>query len=125
MLNRFNNDIIHLSYEYTNEWNKTMDDTWKVMTKNASSLDQHYPYLHPIYLDYLALNGYAIFLGRLANKMLANSQKILLLMEDTYLSLFKYNDNSYLFDIATGISIPVPDVLKIEDFNKGSPSNWK
>jgi len=30
-----------------------------------------------------------------------------------------------LFDIATGISIPVPDVLKIEDFNKGSPSNWK
>jgi len=41
MLNRFNNDIIHLSYEYTNEWNKTMDDTWKVMTKNASSLDQH------------------------------------------------------------------------------------
>jgi len=38
--------------------------------------------------------------------------------------LFTYNDNSYLFDITNGVSIPIPDIFKINDFDKNTPSKW-
>jgi len=59
-----------------------MDNIWKVMSKNNASLEQHYPLIKPIYLDYEALIGYAIFLGRMANKMILNSQKVVAMYED-------------------------------------------
>jgi len=82
LITNLTNDMIPESYKQMENWRKIMDIIWKIMTKNNASLEQHYPLIKPIYLDYEALNGYAIFLGRMANKMLLNSQRTVAMLED-------------------------------------------
>jgi len=47
------------------------------------------------------------------NRMMNNLQSTMSRLEDKYLSLFKFNDMGFKFDINQGVSMPLPDVFKV------------